>query len=532
MTHTPSRFSGLRAAALIALAGAALAAPHAQAQIFQRLVGSTDPEHFNAIDQTLDGGTVAAGVRQVAGRGAEVYVVRFDMDGNVVWARTYGNTGRDVGCSIVTLPNGSFAVGCQTDAAGGGWTTGLLRLDPAGNVIAAWAYPGTIGTDPVNVPDPGVSMDYDRASNTLVFTSNYQSIPTFHRADAAVGAPITSVQHFFGLPDSTVEVGYTDVTPDPTGSGDALITGSLRRTNNINGDVHEEPFFMRVDFVGVPVAPAVGYLLSPGAKPAWAGTGAAITTNGGAAFITGRIEIPAGSMDPALNIINVDLFGAPLANFFIDLPGPDSIVPAYRAADFRANDGPLYVAGHVQDSAGMTSAFQTAISGPMAVDFLTRYDDDTAGHAIVAMDIGCGQAISGIANPATPPPGFGADDGYLVKTNDKGVSGCREKNPDFNPKQYELDAYRITPDPVQLPQPKEWPLAVTDIPTKDVTHCFSPACTPCIADWNGDGVVNTIDVLGFLNDWVAMAPRADVNGDGVINTLDVLVFLNAWVAGC
>jgi hypothetical protein len=54
----------------------------------------------------------------------------------------------------------------------------------------------------------------------------------------------------------------------------------------------------------------------------------------------------------------------------------------------------------------------------------------------------------------------------------------------------------------------------------------------CPADFNGDGVVNTIDVLAFLNAWTAHDPRADFNGDGTIDTRDVLAFLNAWSAGC
>lgn len=59
-----------------------------------------------------------------------------------------------------------------------------------------------------------------------------------------------------------------------------------------------------------------------------------------------------------------------------------------------------------------------------------------------------------------------------------------------------------------------------------------PAEDPCVADFNSDGSVNTLDVLAFLNAWNAEDPKADINGDGSINTLDVLAFLNAWTAGC
>lgn len=55
---------------------------------------------------------------------------------------------------------------------------------------------------------------------------------------------------------------------------------------------------------------------------------------------------------------------------------------------------------------------------------------------------------------------------------------------------------------------------------------------PCPGDFNQDGAINTIDVLGFLNQWNRRDPRADFNHDGSWNTLDVLLFLNAWNAPC
>jgi hypothetical protein len=54
----------------------------------------------------------------------------------------------------------------------------------------------------------------------------------------------------------------------------------------------------------------------------------------------------------------------------------------------------------------------------------------------------------------------------------------------------------------------------------------------CIADFNGDGEVNTQDVLAFLNAWNNGDSSADINGDGVVDTQDVLAFLNLWNIGC
>lgn len=53
-----------------------------------------------------------------------------------------------------------------------------------------------------------------------------------------------------------------------------------------------------------------------------------------------------------------------------------------------------------------------------------------------------------------------------------------------------------------------------------------------IPDFNGDGQIDTRDVIAFLGAWSAGEGGADFNVDGVVNTQDVIAFLNAWTAGC
>jgi hypothetical protein len=54
----------------------------------------------------------------------------------------------------------------------------------------------------------------------------------------------------------------------------------------------------------------------------------------------------------------------------------------------------------------------------------------------------------------------------------------------------------------------------------------------CRSDFDGNGSVDTRDVLAFLNAWTAGEPSGDFNGDGTLDTRDVLAFLNAWAFGC
>ncbi|MBM4109638.1 MAG: choice-of-anchor B family protein [Phycisphaerae bacterium] len=58
-------------------------------------------------------------------------------------------------------------------------------------------------------------------------------------------------------------------------------------------------------------------------------------------------------------------------------------------------------------------------------------------------------------------------------------------------------------------------------------------CPPfCPADWNGDGVVDFNDLLGFLNDFNAGSALADLNADGQVDFNDFLEFLNDYNTPC
>ncbi|MCC7389158.1 MAG: hypothetical protein IT431_10360 [Phycisphaerales bacterium] len=59
-----------------------------------------------------------------------------------------------------------------------------------------------------------------------------------------------------------------------------------------------------------------------------------------------------------------------------------------------------------------------------------------------------------------------------------------------------------------------------------------PDICACVADFNFDGQVNTLDFLAFLTAWNAGDPRADIDADGAVDTLDILAYLNLWAAGC
>ncbi len=112
----------------------------------------------------------------------------------------------------------------------------------------------------------------------------------------------------------------------------------------------------------------------------------------------------------------------------------------------------------------------------------------------------------------------------------------------FSPRQMELVDLTIVPvrSEGRIRVESTWKAVTPGAPRYigfDVFHDIRTYATPmpeepCPADFNGDTVVNTLDVLAFLNAYTGGDPRADFNGDTVINTLDLLAFLNAYTAGC
>ena len=68
----------------------------------------------------------------------------------------------------------------------------------------------------------------------------------------------------------------------------------------------------------------------------------------------------------------------------------------------------------------------------------------------------------------------------------------------------------------------------------DGFRLVSPTCDACIADYNNDGTLDTLDFLAYLNDFTGSTQIGDpdLNGDGAVDTLDFLLYLNLYAAGC
>lgn len=102
--------------------------------------GGTDSAY--SIQQTSDHGYIMAGFTDSSGAGSyDVYVIRTDAAGNVLWDRTYGGGGFDKGYSVQSISDGTFIVsGTSRSFGDSSGDVYLLKLDSAGDVLWSNTY--------------------------------------------------------------------------------------------------------------------------------------------------------------------------------------------------------------------------------------------------------------------------------------------------------------------------------------------------------------------------------------------------------
>lgn len=140
---------------------------------------------FNLI-QTSDGGFALAGYTYSTEEGADMRLVKTDNDGNMEWDQTYGGRGDQVAKGLVQMSDEGFALAGYTNfVQGGGSDIWLVKTDAEGNVLWDKTYDGSYGdlTNPlIQTSDGGFAMIYNEGmmkidvSGTVAWTQIYNEI--------------------------------------------------------------------------------------------------------------------------------------------------------------------------------------------------------------------------------------------------------------------------------------------------------------------------------------------------------------------
>jgi hypothetical protein len=119
----------------------------ARAAEFVRTYGGTGSDGGCSVTQTADGGFLTAGGTNSTGAGSsDLWILRTDFEGNLIWEKTYGGTGiepAELTAVRETTDRGIIVAGASSNLGAGGLFDGwVVRLDGIGKVLWEKSYGG------------------------------------------------------------------------------------------------------------------------------------------------------------------------------------------------------------------------------------------------------------------------------------------------------------------------------------------------------------------------------------------------------
>jgi hypothetical protein len=144
--------------------------------IWTRTYGGDSTEYGYDIQKTSDGGYILVGSTRSIGNGKrDVYLVRIDSLGQVVWSRAYGGAQDDEGCSVRASGTGYIICGTTSSRGAGYSDLYLIRTNAVGDTLWTRTFGGAGGESGSAVREVA-GGGYIAVGSTGSFGEGYSSI--------------------------------------------------------------------------------------------------------------------------------------------------------------------------------------------------------------------------------------------------------------------------------------------------------------------------------------------------------------------
>ena len=160
-------------------------------QLWAKNFGGSGNDNFNSITESKDGGFVAVGKSSSTNTGFtnkgkdDAIIVKYDNDGNQLWAKNFGGSGNDTFNSITESKDGGLiTVGCSESANTGLTNNGgrdaiIIKYDKDGNQLWAKNFGGSSNDyfySVIETQDGGFVAVGDSSSTNAGFVNNSQDV--------------------------------------------------------------------------------------------------------------------------------------------------------------------------------------------------------------------------------------------------------------------------------------------------------------------------------------------------------------------
>lgn len=183
--------------------------------------GGTGSDMSYSVQQTTDAGYIIAGRTTSFGAGSsDVYLIKTDSTGNTQWTKTFGGTGSDMGYSVLQTTDGGYIVTGETSSYGAGSSDAyLIKTNSSGDSLWTQTYGGIWGETGISIQQT-IDGGFIIAGSTMSFgtpgVENFYLIRTDSSGD-------TLWTQTFGGPN-TNQCSSVQQTSD----GGYIVTGTTR----------------------------------------------------------------------------------------------------------------------------------------------------------------------------------------------------------------------------------------------------------------------------------------------------------------
>lgn len=162
--------------------------------VWARVFGGTSLDEAFSVQQTNDGGYILTGFTDSFSIGRDVYLVKTDSNGLVSWQTTFGGAGSNIGNCVRQTSDGGYIIVGYTSLVGGG-SVWLIKTDGSGNKQWDQTFTGGSGACVEQTTDGGyiITGIYSSGGNNDVWliktdsSGNKQWDVTFGGANNDVG---------------------------------------------------------------------------------------------------------------------------------------------------------------------------------------------------------------------------------------------------------------------------------------------------------------------------------------------------------
>ncbi|MDD1740912.1 MAG: VWA domain-containing protein [Methanothrix sp.] len=108
-------------------------------KLWDKTYGGSDRDWGESVQQTDDGGFIIAGITYSSGRGSgDLWLVRTDKNGTMLWDKAYGGANRDWGQSVRQTDDSGYIIAGRTESYGAGYEgyedLWLIKTDEKGDI--------------------------------------------------------------------------------------------------------------------------------------------------------------------------------------------------------------------------------------------------------------------------------------------------------------------------------------------------------------------------------------------------------------